>query len=494
MNKKIFFSFIIILSILSTVGSVSALDETTASNNIRDVITSGVYTASNLIVDVDKTGIPNDVKIEYDTKAINVVDFKVGENTENQDGSVDRIAYISYDLDFNVYTLYTVDTAVYHSESMKSVCYAKVATYDENWLGINEDPADYKYYIRYKDHSITVKPVLGIDKNLPIKLGFDTTDFKPKNVTITEDELFEITGMRYSIASVSVVPSETRLQFMDANGNTYYQSTLDPEDMPRNFVYDVDADDYKCQDAIPDSFTHLSSTLTEAGLTGKVEKTYKTTQYPTGQRAELWVQSGILSKDSSGRYLVGLRAKPQVQVQQEKLQYNQIRSARNDYISIEVDNGETGEYPYAWLETKYITRTIGAEVYNVNLHFKIRVVVKLIVKTNLVITTSNVTDSSIAEMPQYQQGDMFWDNALEQDTGTFYLNTMSPLEEAINSYSPFDFSNPLNKAINSILWIAISAALIFVLLKIGPSLLTIWQIREQRKLMSGYRRGYYRRG
>jgi len=434
MKKKHYTFFILIMFslMLFQVDNSLALTDDEANDNIREVITSGVYSAGNLDVDFKVDNLDSNTLLERSTSVANLIEFKTGDSVITSNSTVDRVAFLTFQVDGNIGTTYNIDSAYSTLESStKEIEYMKIAFYDENILGMNIDCLDTRYHMRYNDYDIVVKSVLGFDGTIPIDINFDVSDYVPTDTVMNDGDIFKTTGMLAMIDSVSV--SDTILSFKDSSSAVYQMSPL--ETMPSNLASDLDSDDYKSEEEAPESYRRVSYNIENAGLIPYSESTsYKSTYGDTGRSAQLYCQNGDLSS-IGGLYQLRVKAIPQVQTLQQTFNYNKITSARDDWISIEEDKGETGEYPYASLNVETITRVLGAEVYNVNVHFTMNVIVKLLVSTEFIplIQITNASDSVIPDEIEYESGDEYWDNALEQEVGDFLFATTDPITKFFDS-------------------------------------------------------------
>ena len=428
MKKKHYTFFILIMFslMLFQFDNSLALTDDEANENIREVITSGIYTAGNLNVDFKVDNLDSNILLERSTRVANLIEFRTGDSVITSNSTVDRVAFLTFQVEGNVGTTYNIDSAYSTLDSSrKEVEYMKIAGYDENWLHQNIDIVDTRYNLKYNDYDIVVKSVLGFDGTIPIDINFDVSDYIPTDTIMNDGDIFRTTGMLAVIDSVSV--SDTILSFKDSSSAVYQMSPLST--MPSNVASDLDSDDYKSEEEAPEEYRRVSFIVENAGLISGSESTsYKSTYGDTGRSAQLYCQNGDLSS-VGGLYQLRLKAVPQVQTLQQTFQYKKVVSARDDWISIEEDKGETGEYPYASLRTETITRVLGAEVYNVNVHFTMNVVVKLLVSTEFIplIQIVNASDSIIHDEIEYESGDEYWDNSLEQEVGDFLFATTDPI-------------------------------------------------------------------
>jgi len=412
--------FMVVTSSFSLFGLSVAITDDEANESIRDTLTTGVYTSNNLNVGFGSIGDQWTVT-EKGIQIGNLVEFDVGSNNVINGTAVDRVAFMTFRVSGNAATKYNWENAMNsYSESNKEIRYMKIAAYDENWLGDNSNPESLFYDIEYHDYDFSVKSELGYDGSLPITVDFDTSDFDSDlETTMSDGTIFATTGILSSIESVNVV--DRTFSYVDSGENIYQLS--DPSQLSVNKVSDLASDDYSEDEEAPYAYRSLSYKVEGAGLTGISSTKFLTTSGATGHRSEMYCQGGQLSKVGDS-YRMGLQLEPEVKVKQESIQYKKITSARSDYISLDREIGEdTGEYAAASLSTLLFTRELGVELYNVNVHFELDIVVKLILSTEIKIQTTDITDSNVGDTINYEQGDMFWDNALDQETGEFLLDS-----------------------------------------------------------------------
>ena len=148
-----FFILMFSLMLLGQIGYSSAIiSEEEATDNIREVITSGVYTAGNLDVNFNVDNLDENTILERSTKVANLIQFETGNSVQTSNITIDRVAFLTFRVEGNVGTTYNIDSAYSTlSSSMKSVEYMKIAAYDENIFGANINCEDTHYYLRYND-------------------------------------------------------------------------------------------------------------------------------------------------------------------------------------------------------------------------------------------------------------------------------------------------------------------------------------------------------
>ncbi len=440
----------------------SQISEEDANVNIRESITSGIYTAGNLNVNFDSAGLDANTLLERSTKVSNLVEFRTGNSVIIDNQTVDRVAFLTFEVEGNIGTTYNINSIFSKfSESNEGARYMKIYAYDENFWHTNINIEETLYTLYYHNYDLTVKSQLGFDGTIPIDINFDVSDYIPVDTVMTDGDIFKTTGMLASIDSVSVFDSQ--LSFLDST-NTMYQM-IPMETMPSNKASDLDSNDYNTEDDVPEAFRRASYNVENAGLIPYSESTsYKTTSGVSGRSAQLYCQNGDLTNIGE-KYQLRIKAIPQVQIKQQTFAYNKIISAANDWIYIKRNVGEeTGEFPDASLQRRTITRVIGSEVYNVNVHFTMKVVVKLIVSTEFIpkIQLSDVSDSEIQDEIEYESGDEYWDNSLNQEVGDFLFDTSNPFQDFLNQIGSFEvFGIP----VQTLLFIGLGVAAIVL---IGP--------------------------
>lgn len=482
MKKSTHFLFLFSIILISSVSITNAqISESEANDSIRGILTSGIYTSGNLNVNFDTSNLNSRIKFEYGKEVKNLIEFKTGNSIFNPDTNlVDRVAFLTYNVEVNFATLYTVETVCSAiTERSRSKNYMNIYSFDEDIFGSNVDIEEDEFDINYKDISCSILTNLGYNGKIPIDISFDTSDFVPSNTLLEDGSTFETLGLYADIDSVSVY--DTELSFLDSGGNIYQTTPSDL--MSSNKVSDMNSVSYKNEEDAPYDFKAMSEKIEDAGLTGTTSTSYKTTLGDTGHRAIIYCQNGELDLISN-KYQLDIQLEPQVQVKQEQLQYKQMNSATTDFHSagrwIYIDRDDELEsiesrHATAYLSNEYITRTIGVEVYNVNIHADLKVVVKMLASTNFTqyIDETTVSDSNIEEQINSVQGDMYWDNALSQDVGSFIFDT-STFWDKIERALGFDLS--------SILWIGAGIIfLIFVLPAIAPIITAIISNRSRRR-------------
>ncbi len=471
MKKKLsFFSilFLIMISIYSGYAIAQTVEEI-HTENIRQSLNSGIYTSGNLDVNIDRTGIPSNVKVEVGKEIGNLIEFETGNMYYDESNVFNRIAFLTFEADINIGTTYGINDVCYQYETYnsqdydESIRYMKVMTYEEDFFGTNENYNKYSYYIHYNNIFAKVSSDLGIDKNIYCNIDFNTDDFVASDTVLDDGSVIRNLDMISSIDSVSV--KDVEYAYLDSANNIYQITNLNI--LPQNMVSDLHEDDYKTEEDAPYGFRAASIKIQDAGLTGVETTQYLTTSGQTGHQAKFYCQQGDIS-GIDNKYKIDVQLEPQVQLLQQTLWYNKIISGYYDYITLEDAKEESTEFATAQLSKgNTFDRIIGIEVYNVNIHFTMRIVVKLIISTEYTKTVQgiDVSDSEIEDTIKYQEGDMYWDATLSQEVGSYLFDTSTWWDRFTESLG----LDGLNLG-NILMWGIIIIALIFIVPIILPLL------------------------